>query len=688
MGAVYEAEDERLHRAVALKVITAAIGSDGAYRARFEREARAAAQVSHENVTQVYATGEEQGIPWLALELVPGGRTFSSLIDERQKLPWREAAALGAQVARALEAIHAAGIIHRDLKPSNVLLDGRGRVKLTDFGLARGADTERLTMTGELVGTPQYMSPEQASGATNLDARSDIYSLGALVFELVTGRPPFEGGGFPVIGQIQTAPPPRPRELAPDIPAPFERFLLRLLAKSPEDRGGFAGDVAFELETFARGAPKGGGKEPGAEASRALEVALAGASVLALALALALVMVSLGANAARRDLAAAGGERDALRALVAGKGGAALDPLLVQKLELARQKIADEDLAGAAGALSGLAASAPVADARRTLALAFEAAGDAAGAARQLAAASVDEGPERALALLDRACDLDMSVLEADHAAAERLRSAAHLTLAAEVERDTDGRARADRVALARHALQRARELLPLGRWSEDFSALTALTRSRDRLVALSARPWASSIPYPVLEGDEVDEARGDRPPSNADWTQLLRDLQASTGHEAPIRTELYLDALLVQPRVAWLWRQVAQGQFERGRFAESALASMAAHELTNAPEDLRGAASSALWARRPARSLERLDEAVKEGMGQDSWARLGRARTLAAAGQPREALALMDDILKDDPPMAGNSSFMDSRGWIAWGTGDRDEAERCIESARKNGWH
>jgi serine/threonine protein kinase/WD40 repeat protein len=252
MGAVYKGESAD-GRVVAIKVLLGGAPGNGEadFVARFQREARNAARVSHRNVARVHSAGEHDGRPYLVFELVPGG-SLADRVRESGPLPWREAASLGAQVARGLEAIHAAGLVHRDLKPANVLLDEEGRAKVADFGLARtvGRGSIALTKTGQMVGTLEYMAPEQSEGGTAVDGRADLYALGGTIFTLLTGRPPFEGSGFPLLVQHLQQAPRSPRTLVPDIPRRLERLVLQLLAKRPQERGTIA-EIATELESIA-----------------------------------------------------------------------------------------------------------------------------------------------------------------------------------------------------------------------------------------------------------------------------------------------------------------------------------------------------------------------------------------------------------------------------------------------------
>jgi serine/threonine protein kinase len=189
-GIVFKAFDEVLQRVVALKVLAPVIAATSPARKRFLREARSSAQIRHENVVQVYAV-EEQPLPYLVMEFIPG-ETLQSRLDRTGPLEAPEIVRLGRQIAEGLAAAHATGLIHRDIKPGNVLIERgpQGRVKITDFGLARTADDASLTQSGVLAGTPMYMAPEQAKGET-LDHRADLFSLGSVLYTVATGRPPF-----------------------------------------------------------------------------------------------------------------------------------------------------------------------------------------------------------------------------------------------------------------------------------------------------------------------------------------------------------------------------------------------------------------------------------------------------------------------------------------------------------------
>jgi eukaryotic-like serine/threonine-protein kinase len=237
MGAVYLADDEVLKELVALKVISSAFASDEqAMVARFRREAAAARKVSSPAVIRIHDLGEARpGLLYLSMEYF-AGRTLAELIAQRGLVPMKDVTDILAQVCAGLEAAHEAGVIHRDLKPSNVLVGERGAVKIIDFGLATTAMSEGLTATGAILGTPHYMAPEQVRGKA-VDARSDIYALGALAYHLVTGRPPFAGENAIAIGfaHLSEAPQP-PTEIRKDCPPALGAAILAALAKSPDQR--------------------------------------------------------------------------------------------------------------------------------------------------------------------------------------------------------------------------------------------------------------------------------------------------------------------------------------------------------------------------------------------------------------------------------------------------------------------
>ncbi|HMF09740.1 MAG TPA: serine/threonine-protein kinase, partial [Thermoanaerobaculia bacterium] len=250
MGMVLEAFDSRLQRHVAIKVLDPELADDEVARQRFCREARAAASISHENVVavhQVEKSGEGRAA-FLVMQLITG-ESLEQRLARDKKLPLREIVRIGMEAARGLAAAHAEGLIHRDIKPGNILLESaHDRVKLTDFGLARVAEDVRLTRTGFVTGTPLYMAPEQGAGGEP-DPRSDLFSLGAVLYEMCAGRPPFEGDSALAILKKIAEVEHRPiREINPAIPEWLAETVDRLLAKDPADRFQSAAHLAELLE--------------------------------------------------------------------------------------------------------------------------------------------------------------------------------------------------------------------------------------------------------------------------------------------------------------------------------------------------------------------------------------------------------------------------------------------------------
>jgi eukaryotic-like serine/threonine-protein kinase len=271
MARVYKAYDTRLERLVALKVIRREAFSPealGQVLARFEREAKALARLSHPNIVKVHDYGEFEGAPYLVMEFIPGG-TLKKKSDER--MPWREAARLLLPVTRALAYAHAQGIIHRDIKPANILVTESGEPMLSDFGIAKileamGGGT--LTGTGVGIGTPEYMAPEQGMGA-EVDGRADEYALGVVFFELVTGRRPYEADTpMAVILKHITDPLPSPKLFAPELPDELELILDKALAKQPENRYPQMSDFAAALEKLIEGQAPTVSKEAEREAQK------------------------------------------------------------------------------------------------------------------------------------------------------------------------------------------------------------------------------------------------------------------------------------------------------------------------------------------------------------------------------------------------------------------------------------
>jgi WD40 repeat protein len=253
MGVVYKARQVGLERVVALKMILAGSHASEEELARFRTEAQALARLRHPGIVAVYAIGEHQGIPFFEMEFCAGGGLDRKL--NGTPMPPREAAALVAKLADAIQAAHDAKVLHRDLKPTNVLLAEDGSPKITDFGLAKKLDEAGQTQTGAVMGTPSYMSPEQAEGK-NVGPLADTYSLGAILYECLTGRPPFRAAtAFDTILQVLSEEPPSPRALNKAVPPDLDTICLKCLSKEPHRRYASARDLADDLGRHLAGEP-------------------------------------------------------------------------------------------------------------------------------------------------------------------------------------------------------------------------------------------------------------------------------------------------------------------------------------------------------------------------------------------------------------------------------------------------
>ena len=246
MGAVFRATDDRLGRSVAIKILKEELADDERFVERFRREARAAAALTHPNVANVFDYGEDDGRPFIVMELVEG-RDLSRVLREEGPIEPERARGVAAGVCGALAHAHAAGLVHRDIKPGNIMLTDGDQVKVTDFGIARAVGESTLTATGNVMGTAHYISPEQAAGSA-VGPASDIYSLGIVLYEMLTGAVPFTGDSPISIAMRHVSDPvPPPSELAADVPGDLDDAVARATQKDPDDRYRSADEMAAAL---------------------------------------------------------------------------------------------------------------------------------------------------------------------------------------------------------------------------------------------------------------------------------------------------------------------------------------------------------------------------------------------------------------------------------------------------------
>jgi serine/threonine protein kinase/cytochrome c-type biogenesis protein CcmH/NrfG len=255
-GTVYEAVQESLGRRVALKVLSSTFNIDEKTVKRFHREASALARIHHRNIVPIFHVGEDRGVHFYAMELIDGKDVQSLLVRDR-RFPPQDAARLVRDVALALDSAHEQGIVHRDIKPANLIVEKSGEVRVTDFGLAKIDQGATITESGTLVGTPMYMSPEQALGSTKrVDRRSDVYSLGATLYEMLTGRPIFRSDNFQaILRMIVEVDPPPPRRIDARIPRDLETIVLKAIHKKPERRYATALEFAEDLRRYCDSEP-------------------------------------------------------------------------------------------------------------------------------------------------------------------------------------------------------------------------------------------------------------------------------------------------------------------------------------------------------------------------------------------------------------------------------------------------
>lgn len=256
MGVVYRARQIGLNRVVAVKMILSGVNATPHELARFRSEAEAVARLAHPNIVQIYEIGEQQGCPYLALEHVPGGSLAQQL--DGNPLPPRRVAELILALAQGIQHAHDKGIVHRDLKPGNVLIHSDGMPKIADFGLAKRSEGNQAhTMTGAIIGSPTYMAPEQAAGnSAEIGPATDIYALGVILYELLTGRPPFKADSvIATIQQVREQDPLPPRIVQPRVPRDLEIICLKCLEKKPQNRYKNAAALALDLQAYLQNEP-------------------------------------------------------------------------------------------------------------------------------------------------------------------------------------------------------------------------------------------------------------------------------------------------------------------------------------------------------------------------------------------------------------------------------------------------
>ncbi|MBM3981152.1 MAG: hypothetical protein FJ304_12860 [Planctomycetes bacterium] len=365
MGVVYEARHLKLNRVVALKMMLGGEHVGKGELLRFLAEAEAVAAVEHENVVRVYDYGEAHGRPYMALEFCAGGTLGECLKNSKLRAPatvMRDATKLFAQVARGVAAAHKQGIVHRDLKPGNVFLDADGVPKVADFGLAKRGEGTDVTRSGQVMGTPAYMSPEQAKGETKfVGPQADVWALGVMLYEALTGTRPFTGTVQEVLAQVQNVDPVPPRKVAPSVPRDLELLCLHCLSKAAHERYPTASELADDLDRYLPHEPISvrptGPFERTAKWVRRNRVVSAAAAVVFLALSLGLgfsIVFGLEARQKQQEADDALGMKD----IALGEKDTALgekDTALLLKDAALRQEKQAKELAGHRGYRSTVA---------------------------------------------------------------------------------------------------------------------------------------------------------------------------------------------------------------------------------------------------------------------------------------------------------------------------------------------
>ena len=258
MGVVFRATHESTGRRAAVKIVHGELAQKGKVFDRFEREAEILKQFRHPNIVRWLAWGRFKGTSYFAMEYVEGV-TLEKMLQDRGEIPWREVVELGIQLCEALQYAHDKGVVHRDLKPSNIMVTPDGKLKLTDFGIAKDLDrTTQLTAPGRTLGTAAYMAPEQIRGTPSVSHKTDLYALGILFYQMLTGKPPFDGASAVVLMHCHlNEPPPRPGDKVEELPRELDELVLKLMAKAPADRPWDAAAVGQSLKELREKSERG-----------------------------------------------------------------------------------------------------------------------------------------------------------------------------------------------------------------------------------------------------------------------------------------------------------------------------------------------------------------------------------------------------------------------------------------------
>jgi hypothetical protein len=536
MGAVYEVRAAGSSERLALKVV---LDPEPLLLERLKREGRTLLLIGeHPHHLRLRDTGEEHGRPFLVMDLLPGGTLKDRVRDG--PLDEAEAARILVPIARAVHFLHELGIIHRDLKPSNILFDAEGRPRVADLGLAKSRREQKLTETGAVLGSMHYMAPEQANAEGELGPGADVWSLGAILFRIVTGTTPFEGEGPALAKKILLEEPQRARAVRPALSKEIDAICAKALCREPERRYPSAEALAQDLERFVAGQPLLWA------ASRSW-----GPSVVTGALAALLVAASVASAIALRRV---GRERDDVAADLARARAA-------DATEIGRAREGASALAGTTvddGAVADLARAGSSAERAKALVAAARRAKDREVAARLVEAALVQDDATVLVDLPD----------EARAATGKILAEGAHAVLANKDERDHD------RLARARFRLFRARLLAPSLDLREDARALRAYLRCRGRAdLALVARPfWWVDTRWPAALDRFEDAPPFDTASLSAESGppefDVLRESVRAENASTRAKLDAFTEALVHRPEVAILWVSIGNEAIVAGDHA------------------------------------------------------------------------------------------------------------------------